>query len=138
MPGPEDVIPDPVPRYHRKIIRQARVPDPMVVRRDVVGVRERLDLRRLRVVKNAVTAEARKTVVILEHDYEHVIELRDGFILRDGVMVIFARKGLRSRHANREGQDHCQAVDFHDLSPSDDRPLLGASGRNHTVLLSTL
>jgi hypothetical protein len=50
----------------------------MVVRRDVVGVRKRLDLRRLRVVKNAVTAEARKTIVILEDDYEHVIELRDG------------------------------------------------------------
>jgi hypothetical protein len=77
--------------------------------------------------------------VILEDDYEHVIELRDGFILRDGVMVIFARKGLRRRHANRERQDDCQAPEFHHLSPSsDDRPRLGASDRNHTVLLSTL
>jgi hypothetical protein len=36
--------------------------------------------------------------VILEHDYEYVIELRDL------VMVILARKGLRSRHAYRERQ----------------------------------
>jgi hypothetical protein len=60
----------------------------MVIRRDVVGVRERLDLRRLRVVKNPDAPEARKAVVILEHDYEHVIELRDL------VLVIVACKGL--------------------------------------------
>ena len=74
------------------------MPDPIVVRRDVVGVRERLDLRCLRVVENADTPEARKAVVILEHDYEYVIELRDL------VMVILARKGLRSGHAYRERQ----------------------------------
>jgi len=52
----------------------------------------------LRLVENADTPEARKAVVILEHDYEYVIELRDL------VMVILARKGLRSRHAYRERQ----------------------------------
>ena len=47
----------------------------MIVRRHVVFFRQRLDLRRLRVVKNAVTAEARKAVVILEYDHENMIEL---------------------------------------------------------------
>jgi hypothetical protein len=83
----------------------------MVVRSDVVGVRERLDLRRLRVVKNADAVEARKAVVILEHDYEYVIELRDL------VLVILACDGLRSRHAYRERQSDCQAAQLHDLSP---------------------
>jgi hypothetical protein len=70
-----------------------------------------LDLRRLRVVKNADAPEARKAVVILEHDYEYVIEPWDL------VMVILACKGLRSGHAHRERQSDCQAAQLHDLSP---------------------
>ena len=76
MPGRDDVRPNPIAGNHREIIRQARVPDSMVVRRDVVGVRERLDLRSLGIVENADATEARKPVVIFEHDYERVIEPR--------------------------------------------------------------
>jgi hypothetical protein len=49
--------------------------------------------------------------VILEYDYEYVIEPWDL------VMVILACKGLRSGHAHRERQSDCQAAQLHDLSP---------------------
>ena len=80
------------------------MPDPMVVRRDVIFLRQRCDLRRLRVVKNAVAAEACKAVVILEHDHEYVIELRYAVLLARIVILIL---GLRSRHTYRESQGDC-------------------------------
>jgi hypothetical protein len=70
------------------------MPDAMIVRRDVVSARERLDLRRLWIVENADAAEARKAVVILEHDYERVVEPRNS------ALVIFACQCLRSGRAH--------------------------------------
>src|SRR2546429_9086818 len=75
----------------------------MVVRGHVIFLRERSDLRRLRVIKNADAAETRKTVVILKDDHEHVIEPRDA------VLVILVILGPRSRHAYCERQTDCQS-----------------------------
>src|SRR5207253_10448111 len=75
----------------------------------VIFLRERSDLRRLRVIKNADAAETRKTVVILKDDHEHVIEPRDA------VLVILVILGPRSRHAYCERQTDCQSeqISFH-------------------------
>ena len=77
MPCPDDIRTNPIAGDHREIIRQARVPNAIVVSHDIVLIPERCNIWRLRVTDNAVAAKVRQAVVIFEHDYEHVIEFRD-------------------------------------------------------------
>jgi hypothetical protein len=69
---------DPVTGDHRHIVRQARVPHGVVVGSEVVFLGERLNVRRLRIIENPVGTEARERIVVLEHEYEHVIEAGHG------------------------------------------------------------
>ena len=79
------------------------MPDRIVVRRDIVLIPQRCNIRRVGVINDALAAEIVKAVVILEHDYEHMIELRNL------VFVVVFALGPRSGHAGCERQSDCKS-----------------------------
>src|SRR5215467_3354801 len=81
----------------------------MVVWRDVVLLRERLDLQCLRVIENAVTAEAGEAVVVLEDDHEDVVEPRDTVLVT--LVILGARR--RNTHCERHSDRKSQQIFFH-------------------------
>src|SRR5262249_54048006 len=86
--------------------------------RNVVRIPERCNVRCLRITNNAVAAETVKAVVILEHDYEHVIKPRDAALFLTLVVLALVILGPRRRHTYCERQSDCQCeqMSFHPTS----------------------
>src|SRR5579859_3162825 len=106
MARSNNVIPRPITGNHGDIIWQAWVPDSVVVRRDVVLIPKRRNVWRLRVPNNAVAAETREAVVILENDHEHMIKPRDAVLLTLVILIL----GPRSRHNYEQRENCCEST----------------------------
>ena len=71
-----DVGANPVAGDHRQVVRQARVPNAVIIGRKIILLGEGRNMRSRGIVKDSRGTETREGIVIFEDDDKHVVKCR--------------------------------------------------------------